>query len=133
MKVGLLPVKLAGLFKMYVSRTDKSRGPFLHADISTSKAPYIEASGFVELLGMSAEVKLLITSSKYEFSMNGKFLIKSFPCRASYRSIVWKTCRCQLCSIRKVVSLIKSLEVYENVEPITFAAFAIVEHVSEYN
>ena len=57
-KVGLLPVNIAGLFKMYVSRTDKSRGPFLYVDISTSKAIF-EASGFVELLGMSAEVKLL--------------------------------------------------------------------------
>ena len=72
-KAGLPPMKIANLFKMYASRHDRSRGPYLIVDISTSKV-HIEASGFVELLGMSAEVKLLITSSKYEFYINGRFL-----------------------------------------------------------
>ena len=73
MKAGLPPVKIAGLFKMYASRSDRSRGPFLHVEISTSKV-HMEARGFVEILGISAETKLLITRSKYEFSIKGKFL-----------------------------------------------------------
>ena len=72
-KAGLPPMKIASIFKMYASRHDRSRGPYLIVDISTSKV-HIEASGFVELLGMSAEVKLLITSSKYEFQIEGRFL-----------------------------------------------------------
>ncbi|CAI7997199.1 hypothetical protein GBAR_LOCUS2093, partial [Geodia barretti] len=43
-------------------------------DMSTSSLPYIEASGYAEVLGMSAEIKILISSSKYEYSINGKFL-----------------------------------------------------------
>ena len=73
-KAALPPLRIANIFKMYASRTDRSRGPFFIADISTRKAPSIEASGFVEVLGLSVETKLRITTSKYEFSINGKFL-----------------------------------------------------------
>ena len=73
-KAGLPPLRIASIFKMYAARNDKSRGPYLIADISTRKPPHIEASGFVEVLGISVETKLLITRSKYEFSINGRFL-----------------------------------------------------------
>ena len=73
-KAGLPALNVAGIFKMYASRSDRSRGPYLIADIATSKPPYLEASGFAEVLGISAEIKLLISSSKYEYSINGKFL-----------------------------------------------------------
>ena len=73
-KAALPPLRIANVFKMYASRRDRSRGPYLIADISTRKAPSIEASGFVEILGISAETKLIITTSKYEFSINGNFL-----------------------------------------------------------
>ena len=72
--IGLPPLRIANIFKMYASRRDKSRGPYLIADISIKKAPRIEASGFVEVLGISVETKLLITSSKYELKINGRFL-----------------------------------------------------------
>ena len=73
-KAGLPPLNVAGLFKMYASRSDRSRGPYVIVDIGTSNLPYIEASGYAEVLGMSAEIKILISSSKYEYSINGKFL-----------------------------------------------------------
>ena len=71
---GLPPMRIASIFKMYASRTDKSKGPYLIVDISTSKPPHIEANGFVEVLGMSLETKLLITKSQYELSIVGRFL-----------------------------------------------------------
>ena len=71
---GLPPMRIASIFKMYASRTDKSKGPYLIVDISTSKPPHIEANGFVEVLGISLETKLLITKSKYELSITGRFL-----------------------------------------------------------
>ena len=73
-KAALPPLRIANIFKMYASRRDRSRGPFFSADISIGKTPHIEASGFVEVLGLSRETKLIITASKYEFSINGKFL-----------------------------------------------------------
>ena len=73
-KAILPPLRIANILKMYASKTDRSRGPFFIADISTRKAPSIEASGFLEVLGLLVETKLRITTSKYEFSINGKFL-----------------------------------------------------------
>ena len=73
-KVALSPLNVAGFFKMYASRSDRSRGPYLIADISISKPPHIEASGFAEVLGIPREIKLIISSSKYEFYISGRFL-----------------------------------------------------------
>ena len=63
-KINLPPITIAHVFKMYRSSTDKSNGPFLDADITTNTAPKIEASGFVEVFGISIEARLLISSSK---------------------------------------------------------------------
>ena len=70
----LPPLHIGNMFRMYASRKDTSRGPYLLADVSTKKPPHIEANGFVEVLGISVETKLLITRSKYEFSIDGRFL-----------------------------------------------------------
>ena len=73
-KAVLPPLRIANIFKMYASRTDRSRGPFFIADISTKNPPSIEASGFVEVLGLAVATQLRITTSKYEYSINGTFL-----------------------------------------------------------
>ena len=51
---------------MYKSDNEKSKGPYLHVDISATKMPLIDISGFVEVLGISVEGRLLISSEKYE-------------------------------------------------------------------
>ena len=43
------------------------------ADIGGSKQ-YLEAKGFAEVLGISAEITMIVSSSKYEDHINGKFL-----------------------------------------------------------
>ena len=73
-KITLPPLKIGNIFKMYLSSKVKSKGPYLNADINTRKPPYVEASGFVEVLGISIEAKLIISTSKYELSITGKFL-----------------------------------------------------------
>ena len=73
-KIELPPLKIAGLFKMYRSNVDKSKGPFVDADISTSKALKVEASGFVEVLGISVLAQLSISNTQYEVFLEGKFL-----------------------------------------------------------
>ena len=73
-KIELPPLKIAGLFKMYRSNVDKSRGPFVDADISTKKPPKVEASGFVEVLGISVLAQLSISNTQYEVFLEGRFL-----------------------------------------------------------
>ena len=73
-KIELPPLKIAGLFKMYRTNVDKSKGPFVDADISKSKAPKVEASGFVEVLGISVFAQLSISSTQYQVYLEGKFL-----------------------------------------------------------
>ena len=60
---------------MYASHNDKSKGPYLLVDINARKRHvHIEVSGFVEVLGISREAKLIITHSKYELTVSGRFL-----------------------------------------------------------
>ena len=73
-KIQLPPLSLGSVFKMYRSSRDRRSGPFLNAEISTRRAPSIEAQGFVQVLGISVEARLLITSEKYELEITGKFL-----------------------------------------------------------
>ena len=73
-KIELPPLNIAGIFKMYRSNTDKSKGPFIDADIGTNQPSKIEASGFVEVLGISVSAKLSITNTEYEVVLAGKFL-----------------------------------------------------------
>ena len=67
-------MNIIGLFKMYKSSRDKSKGPLLAVDIGNSSVPGIEVSGYVEVLGISLEARLLISSTKYEVFLEGKFL-----------------------------------------------------------
>ena len=70
--VELPPLNLLGVLKMYKSRTEKSKGPLFRVDISATKMPEIEISGFVEVLGVSVEGRLLITNTKFEVFVEGR-------------------------------------------------------------
>ena len=72
--ITLPPLKIAGLFKMYRSNVDKSKGPFVDADINKNTPPKVKASGFVEVLGISVLAQLSISSMQYEVFLEGKFL-----------------------------------------------------------
>ena len=74
LQLELPAINIAGILKMYKSSTEKSMGPFIDIDIGTESAPNIEASGYVEVLGISAEAKLKISSSNIEFFVAGRFL-----------------------------------------------------------
>lgn len=67
----LRPLHLAGgLLAMYESRDVHSRGPFLHVYIATPVVE-AEASGYVKILGIESEAKLLISNSGFEVSVYG--------------------------------------------------------------
>ena len=70
--VQLPRLNLLGVLKMYKSRKEKSRGPFFHVDIGATKIPEIDISGFVEVLGISVEGRLLISSTKFEIFVEGR-------------------------------------------------------------
>ena len=77
MSVGLSPLRIArGLLQMYASRRDRSRGPFLTVSITLVPRANvnIHASGFISVLGIQAEAMLRITNTKYEVTVNGRFL-----------------------------------------------------------
>ena len=74
LKASLPPLKITNIFKMYKASTDKSNGPLIDVDISTRNLPKIEASGFVEVFDISLEARLLISISKYEVFVAGRFL-----------------------------------------------------------
>ena len=74
LKASLPPLKIAGIFKMYRTSSDRRNGPYIDADISTKKPPKVEASGFVEVLGISVEARLSISSTNYEVFIAGNFL-----------------------------------------------------------
>ena len=73
-KINLPPITLGSVFKMYKSSTEKKAGPYVNTEINTKQAPKIEASGYVEVFGISVQAKLLVTSKKYELEITGKFL-----------------------------------------------------------
>ena len=73
--VDMPPLKIgANLFSMYISATNKSAGPRLHVEVATSKPPLLEANGFVEVLGISLQTKLVISSASYDMDLSGRFL-----------------------------------------------------------
>jgi exonuclease VII small subunit len=74
LQVELPAINIAGILKMYKSSVEKSTGPFINVDIGIESVPSIEASGFIEVLGISAEAKLKISSSKTEYFVAGRFL-----------------------------------------------------------
>ena len=70
--VQLPRLNLLGVLKMYKSSKEKSRGPLFHVDIGVTKIPEIDISGFVEVLGISVEGRLLISSTKFEIFVEGR-------------------------------------------------------------
>ena len=77
MEVSLPTLSLAGdLLAMRASSSDRSRGPYLVANITLLPRPniYIEASGYLSVLGISREATLQITNDEYMFKITGKFL-----------------------------------------------------------
>ena len=79
-EIRLPPLTIGSVLKMYKSSTDTKAGPYFNVDITTKRPPKVEASGFVKVFGISVETKLLITSSKYQLEITGKFL-KLFEAR----------------------------------------------------
>ena len=61
---------------MYKSRTETSRGLFLNIDVAIGvrNTFLLEVSGYVYVLGISVESRLLISSEKYEVFVEGRFL-----------------------------------------------------------
>ena len=70
--VELSPINILGVLKMYKSRREKSKGPLFHVDIVPSKVPVIEISGYVEVLGLSVEGRLLVSDSRFEIFVEGR-------------------------------------------------------------
>ena len=91
--VELPPIRVGGeLLQMYASKSDKSKGPFLTADIDFLPSPNvdIQASGYLSVLGISLETSLTITNTQFIFNIEGKFLSlfeASLRIYASYGSI----------------------------------------------
>ena len=75
--VELPPINVGnGLLRMFASRRESSRGPFLTASITLLPSVNINiaASGYVRVLGISTEASLRITNTKYEYIISGKML-----------------------------------------------------------
>ena len=75
--VSLPPLRIAGgILQMYASSTDRSNGPFLTADVDILPTPNvdIQASGYLNVLGISLETSLIITNTQFIFEIEGKFL-----------------------------------------------------------
>ncbi len=89
-----------GLLSMYASSSDRSRGPYMNVHLSLLPTPKtaIEASGYVSVLGIELETTLVVTSTSYELSVEGKMLNlfeSSLTIYASYASISTATYRVQ--------------------------------------
>jgi hypothetical protein len=72
-KARLSPLNLAGgLLKMSESRAVTDKGPFLDVIIQSNPLKFqAEASGYVSVLGISAEAKLVVSNSGFEVSIFG--------------------------------------------------------------
>jgi hypothetical protein len=72
-KARLSPLNLAGgLLKMSESRAVADKGPFLYVMIQSNPLKFqAEASGYVSVLGISAEAKLVVSNSGFEVSVFG--------------------------------------------------------------
>ena len=75
--VALPPIRVRGqLLEMYASRSDRSRGPFMRADIDLLPTPSvdIQASGYLNVLGISLDTTMRITNTHYVFEIEGNML-----------------------------------------------------------
>lgn len=75
-KVALPPIRVGGLLTMSMSRTNTRKGPFLRAKVQLlpSFSMNVRASGYLKVLGISLEAKLIITNTHYEYFIRGKVL-----------------------------------------------------------
>ena len=76
MDIALPPLNIGeGHIQMYISRNDKSHGPFLKVSLTvTPPNVYMEASGYVSVLGIQTDTKLKITNTQYEYKISGSLL-----------------------------------------------------------
>ena len=75
--VALPPIHIGGeLLQMFASSSDRSRGPFLTADIDLLPTPSvnIHATGYLSVLGISVDTTMKITNSQYMFDIQGSML-----------------------------------------------------------
>lgn len=73
-KINLPPLTIGDVLKMYKSNTDTKAGPCLNVNITAKEAIKVGASGYVKVFGISVKTELLMTSSKYQLEITGKFL-----------------------------------------------------------
>ncbi len=75
--VSLPPLNIGnGLLQMFASESNRSSGPFLMATVVLVPSPSVNmvATGFVNVLGISAAASLTITSTHYEYRISGRML-----------------------------------------------------------
>ena len=75
--IALPPIRLGGeLLQMYASSSDRSRGPFLTADINLLPSPSVNiyATGYLSVLGISVDTRMSITNTQYQFDIEGNML-----------------------------------------------------------
>ena len=72
-KVGLPPITIGSILKMYASPKNRKIGPYLNAVVRMLPRPYIniEAKGYVSFIGIKLETSLKITNSEYKFFIKG--------------------------------------------------------------
>ena len=75
--IALPPIRIGGqLLQMYASSSDRSRGPFLTADIDLLPTPSVNiyATGYLSVLGISVDTRMTITNTQYQFDIQGNML-----------------------------------------------------------
>ncbi len=129
--VQLPPISIEnGLLRMTNSASDRSRGPNLMAAVTLLPRPFvgIAANGYMEVLGISESATLMITDSKYEFSISGNMLNllqadlmlsaaygdltrASFRVKGSFRNDLYATIENQIKKVLKETSGIATEEI----------------------
>ena len=71
--IALPPISVGNLLHMYASSSDQSRGPYLIADLRSSRIS-VEASGYLSVLGISVESTLSISQQSMSLSFQGSIL-----------------------------------------------------------
>ncbi len=72
--VQLDPIEIGSIFYMYASSNDRTKGPYLIAEIKSNQLPVVEASGYIHLLGFSVGASLAITKESMSASVEGRIL-----------------------------------------------------------
>ena len=72
--IALQPLTIGSLFGMYVSRSDRSRGPYLIADLRADQIPRVEASGYLQVLGISVGASLSLSAESVSTTIEGSIL-----------------------------------------------------------